>query len=64
MKMIIEQMPLISIAFKRNVDSYGKSNYTTMDRIKEFARDNNLFKLLNILRKLYKKLGIKYSKRY
>ena len=43
MKMIIEQMPLINIAFKRNVGPYGKGNYTTMERIKEFAKDNNLF---------------------
>ena len=43
MKMIIEQMPLMNIVFNRNVGPYGKSNYTTMDRIKKFANDNNLF---------------------
>ena len=43
MKMIIEQMPLINIAFIRNIGPYGKSNYITMERIKKFAKDNNLF---------------------
>ena len=43
MKMIIEQMPLMNIAFNRNVGPYGKSNYTTMEKIKKFAKDNNLF---------------------
>lgn len=43
MKMIIEQMPLINIVFKRNVGPYGESNYITMARIKAFAKDNNLF---------------------
>lgn len=43
MKMIIEQMPSINIMFKRNVGPYGESNYLTMQRIKEFAKDNNLF---------------------
>lgn len=43
MKMIIEQMPLINIVFKRNVGPYGESNYITMERIKAFAKDNNLF---------------------
>ena len=41
--MIIEQMPLMNIAFNRNVGPYGKGNYTTMERIKKFAKDNNLF---------------------
>lgn len=43
MKMIIEQMPLINIVFIRNVGPYGKSNYITMERIKKFAKDKNLF---------------------
>ena len=43
MKMIIEQMPLMNIVFNRNVGPYGKSNYTTMEKIKKFAKDNNLF---------------------
>ena len=43
MKMIIEQMPLTNIAFIRNVGPYGENNYKTMERIKRFARDNNLF---------------------
>ena len=43
MKMIIEHMPLMNIVFKRNVGPYGESNYTTMERIKNFAKDNDLF---------------------
>ena len=43
MKMIIEQMSLTNIAFIRNVGPYGKSNYATMERLKKFAKDNNLF---------------------
>lgn len=43
MKMIIEQMPLQNIAFIRNVGPYGENNYKTMERIKKFAKDNNLF---------------------
>lgn len=43
MKMIIEQMPVTNIVFKRNVGPYGESNYATMARIKEFAKNNNLF---------------------
>ena len=41
--MIVEQMPLKNIAFIRNVGPYGKSNYATMEKIKQFAKNNNLF---------------------
>ncbi|WP_294378452.1 GyrI-like domain-containing protein [uncultured Clostridium sp.] len=43
MKMIIEKMPKMNIAFYRNVGPYGNSNYTTMEKIKKFAQVNNLF---------------------
>ena len=43
MKMIIEQMPLTNIAYIRNVGPYGEANYITMEKIKKFAKDNNLF---------------------
>lgn len=43
MKMIIEQMPSKDIVFIRNIGPYGKSNYKTMEKIKKFAKDNNLF---------------------
>lgn len=43
MKMIVEQIPVINIAFYRNVGPYGNSNYTTMEKIKKFAQYNNLF---------------------
>ena len=43
MKMIIEQMPSKNIAFIRNVGPYGKDNYVTMEKIKQFAKINNLF---------------------
>ena len=43
MKMIIEEMPLESILFVRNIGPYGESNYATMEKIKRFAKDNNLF---------------------
>lgn len=43
MEMIIEQMPVQDIAFIRNVGPYGVDNYVTMEKIKQFAKDNNLF---------------------
>lgn len=39
MEMIIEQMPVTNIVFKRNVGLYGEGNYDTMKRVKEFAKD-------------------------
>lgn len=43
MEMIIEQMPVQDIAFIRNVGPYGIDNYVTMEKIKKFAKENNLF---------------------
>lgn len=43
MEMIIEQMPAQDIAFIRNVGPYGIDNYVTMEKIKTFAKENNLF---------------------
>ena len=43
MEMIIEQMPLTIIVFKRNIGPYGQGNYAAMERIKAFTKNNNLF---------------------
>ena len=37
MKMIVEQISVMNIAFYRNVGPYGNSNYTTMEKIKKFV---------------------------
>lgn len=43
MEIKIEEMPLKNIVFIRNIGPYGKGNYVTMEKIKEFAKSNKLF---------------------
>lgn len=42
MKMNIETIPSCSIAYIRQIGTYGEENIQTMEQLKHWARDNNL----------------------
>lgn len=43
MKLTIEQLPSYRIAYTRQVGPYGSDNVQTMERLKGWARTNNIF---------------------
>lgn len=43
MNMRIETIPTYKVAFVRKIGPYGADNYHTMEKIKLFAKTNNLF---------------------
>ncbi len=55
MKMNIENIPAYEIAYIRRVGSYGVDNVQTMEKLKEWAKVNNLLKEQSII------LGIAYD---
>ncbi|MDD6771649.1 AraC family transcriptional regulator [Inconstantimicrobium porci] len=43
MNLEIEEIKQLRIAYIRKIGPYGEENYTTMKKIKTWAKDNNLF---------------------